>query len=244
MKTIIENIFVKFGFNRISNSGDIYFYENSNIHQQSYFITHFVSMKEMGDYLEGDGISKSLSLFESQKKLKADVDKNTSLIIVLELDDIAKDFQACKNRILEIEEDEFWFKKYVLLYSPKSVASFISSSDPYTQIKECILDNSKFALFKENMFSDIEYFTCLQIFLKFPFLNVPVSLTEHYLSIDGILKNNLDDKKLGYLDRIINEIDSMDDNYWASLRSAALDSSANETLDLFFTSFNANDKDS
>lgn len=244
MKTIIENIFAKFGFNRIFESGDVHFYENSNDNQQSYFITHFVSVKELGDYLEGDGISKSLSLFESQKKLKSDVDKNTSLILVLELADISKDFQACKNRILEIEEDEFWFKKYVLLYSLKSIANFISSSDPYTQIKECVLDHSKFALFKDNMFSDIEYFTCMQIFLKFPFLNVPVSLTEHYLSIDGILKDNLDDKKFEYLDRITNEIDRTDDNYWASLRSAALDSSTTDTLDTFFTSFNTNDKDS
>lgn len=137
-------------------------------------------------------------LLEEFKKIKSDenlihAEKNTSLIILVEVDDLKEKFTLLKNTILSVEEDIYFFRKFVILYTNDSTAyvqNVIDESNFYETLDAGIND------FEKNMYFDSNYFVLMEIAIKLPFLVVKQS-DELYRSIDdkfGLIEyNNLDD---------------------------------------------------
>lgn len=137
-------------------------------------------------------------LLEEFKKIKSDenlihAEKNTSLIILVEVDDLKEKFTLLKNTILSVEEDIYFFRKFVILYTNDSTAyvqNVIDESNFYETLDAGIND------FEKNMYFDSNYFVLIEIAIKLPFLVVKQS-DELYRSIDdkfGLIEyNNLDD---------------------------------------------------
>ncbi len=243
MREIINAVFVRFGFGASAEIENCMFFENSQDGQQSYFLVHFLQIESLKGYFNSDSFEQILTLFEQQKALKSDIEKNTSLLIVAQTQNLEQDFSVHKNNLLEIEEDEFWFKKYVLVYSDASIKEFSRGEAAFDEFKACVLNNGRFTNFKANIFQDVEYFVSMQVFLKLPFLTVPIALHEQYLSIDSILQLNLSEKQLKYLDLLVGEMDGLDDDYWAQLKAAALAATEMEQLTTFLTKFQTDDQD-
>lgn len=244
MREIINSIFTESSFRAVARLQDCIFFENPLEGQNSYFLVVYLETSNLKGYLDSEYFEQVQSFFEEQKKNKADIDKNTSLLIIAKANELEQDFLANKNSILEIEEDEFWFKKYVLIYSDTSVEGFGHGQEVLSELKACVLNSTRFTEFKDSLFLDAEYFVVMQIFLKFPFLNVPISLNEQFLSIDNILQNNLSESQISFLDLLVGEVDAFEEDYWERLKDASVKAVESEELKTFFTKFEADDKNS
>lgn len=240
MKKLVQNIFLASGFKLSAEIENAFFFQNIDDSHQSYYLVHFINVEKLKNYLDTSDFEATYHLFEEQKKLSPDVEKNTSLLVIALTDNIERDYIIYKNGILQIEEDEFWFKKYVLIYTNESIINF-ESATTIEDFNTYILNNSLFTSFKEGLYENSEYFVAMQIFLKFPFLNVPISLNEQYLSIDSILQNNLSSDQLSLLDNLITESDEFTENFWADIKGAGTKTSESRTLTNFFLKFKAND---
>jgi hypothetical protein len=241
MKELLNKIFFESGFKVAAETTNTIFFENPNDGRQSYYLVHFIGVQVLKGYLDSIPFEEAYMLFEEQKKLKPDIEKNTSLLIIAVTENIEQDLNTYKNSILQIEEDEFWFKKYVLVYSNESIANFNESDMIVEDLNTCILNNSQFIAFKDALYVNKEYFVVMQIFLKIPFLIVPISLNEQYLSINSILQNNLSSDQLSLLNMLLTQSEEITDEYWDSLKDAGNKVADSEQLSNFFSKFKAND---
>lgn len=240
MKDLIQKIFFASGFKLTGQTENTLFFQNISDSHQSYYLVHFIVAEQLKNYLEAADFEEPYHLFEEQKKLSADVEKNTSLLVISLSENIENDYALYKNAILQIEEDEFWFKKYILLYTNESIVNF-DTETILEDLNTCILNNSQFTSFKDALYTNAEYFVAMQIFLKFPFLNVPISLNEQYLSIESILQNNLSETQLSTLNSLIDESEDYTDDFWTVIKNAATKTSEQDALTNFFLKFKAND---
>jgi len=86
------------------------------------------------------------------------------------------DFDIHEKKIFSIEEDPYYFKKYVLYYSEEEVN--LLGNKKYNDLKEIILDRDLFKTYKDNPNYPSKYSFSARFFIKIPFLNVPVNEKE------------------------------------------------------------------
>lgn len=101
--------------------------------------------------------------------------KNTDVVVLFELERLA-DIVDHESEIFALEEDGYSFKKHVLYYSQSELVLLneIDTSD----IADLIKDQSKFSLYKKSPLVESEYGIASRIFIKLPFLSVPVDESE------------------------------------------------------------------
>lgn len=101
--------------------------------------------------------------------------KNTDVVVLFELDKLA-DIVKFESEVFSLEEDGYSFKKHVLYYS-KAELALLGNIDT-NKLSELINDQSKFSLYKKSPLSESEYGIVSRIFIKLPFLSVPVDESE------------------------------------------------------------------
>ncbi len=120
--------------------------------------------------------------------------KNTDVVVLFEIDRLV-DIVGYESEVFSLEEDSYSFKKHVLYYS-KEELTLLSCMEINT-IGELIKDQSKFAVYKQSPLSESEYGIASRIFIKLPFLSVPVDeselddpcvLADKYLKEIGLLE--------------------------------------------------------
>ncbi|HHX8534862.1 TPA: ABC-three component system middle component 1 [Vibrio alginolyticus] len=101
--------------------------------------------------------------------------KNTDVVVLFELDRLA-DIIDHESEIFSLEEDGYSFKKHVLYYSQTEL-DFLNEIDT-RDFANLIKDQSKFSLYKKSPLVESEYGIASRIFIKLPFLSVPVDESE------------------------------------------------------------------
>ncbi|ELB2909190.1 hypothetical protein QNE33_004729 [Vibrio alginolyticus] len=101
--------------------------------------------------------------------------KNTDVVVLFELDRLA-DIIDHESEVFSLEEDGFSFKKHVLYYS-QSELDLLNEIDT-RDFANLIKDQSKFSLYKKSPLVESEYGIASRIFIKLPFLSVPVDESE------------------------------------------------------------------
>lgn len=128
--------------------------------------------------------------------------KNTDVIVLFKLDYLA-DIMNYESEIFALEEDGYSFKKHVLYYSQAEI-ELLNTID-VDNIAELIKDQCKFRQYKQSPLSESEYGLASRIFIKLPFLSVPVdeselddpcSLADYYLQSADLLDLNNEFEKL------------------------------------------------
>ncbi|TPA20961.1 hypothetical protein DXJ84_24650 [Vibrio parahaemolyticus] len=120
--------------------------------------------------------------------------KNTDVVVLFELDLLANVVKH-ESQIFALEEDSYSFKKHVLYYSQDELDLLegIGSVGIATFIK----DQSKFNKYKKSPLDASEYGIASRIFIKLPFLSVPVDeselddpceLADEYLKTTGLFE--------------------------------------------------------
>jgi len=116
--------------------------------------------------------------------------KNTDLIVLFRLENLSDVIQF-EHEIFDIEEDSYSFKKHVLYFSSSELEKIGEQN-----VNELIKDQIAFNNYKEDPMTESEYGLVCRLFIKLPFLSVPVQeaemedpceLADQLLEQDGLL---------------------------------------------------------
>ncbi|MCG7585728.1 ABC-three component system middle component 1 [Photobacterium sp. OFAV2-7] len=101
--------------------------------------------------------------------------KNTDVVVLFELENLA-DIVNYESEVFSLEEDAYSFKKHVLYYSRAELT--LLDKMEINSISDLIKNQSKFSLYKQSPLVESEYGIASRIFIKLPFLSVPVDESE------------------------------------------------------------------
>lgn len=203
MEKIVKNILVNNNF-KLNNKINGFNYEDI-----SYFFIKKLSIKDLKEINSVDALNRNkiyqdfLSKFKKLRDLDEypAISKNSTLLFLIESDDIT-DLELYRPNILLIEEDQFFLKKNVLMFTPSSIEKIdkdISNTTLIDKLNNCAL----FDQYKdEGLCKDIEdYMVVIQLFIKLPFLNIDLQ-DNRFISLDKKLQDNLKEDYNIYLDLV------------------------------------------
>ncbi|CZF79652.1 ABC-three component system middle component 1 [Grimontia marina] len=101
--------------------------------------------------------------------------KNTDVVVLFRLESLA-DIVNYEYKVFSLEEDAYSFKKHVLYYSQEELT--ILDKIDTNSISDLIKDQNKFSLYKKSPLEESEYGIVSRIFIKLPFLSIPVDESE------------------------------------------------------------------
>lgn len=216
MKTLINSILNNNGFtyNEIING--------FHLENKTYFFTRFVGYDELEDIKNKSSLNDCAWYQEFISSFNAvcenndypALEKNSSLLVIVEASTIT-DLERLQSQILLLEEDQFYIKKYVIIFT-KSAFAKISKLSSNEQLQSAVNNSESFkSLMTQGLSQEIEdYVLLLQLFIKLPFLKLrfedetfiglPKKLSE-ILSTDmevykKLLDSNDEFQKLNFLD--------------------------------------------
>lgn len=165
---------------------------HTNEQQSEYFFIEEYSEYEFYNFFEVEKTGKIIDNFLKAQKISGHkhVKKNTSLLLLIKVDNIEQGYEDYKSQILFVEEDSYYFRKFVILYSEKALENIIhqvSLQELYQKLKSGISD------FEKNMFFDESYFLAMEIAIKLPFFVIPQA-EESYKTIEEQFRNSEKDE--------------------------------------------------
>ncbi|MGU5676821.1 ABC-three component system middle component 1 [Aeromonas hydrophila] len=154
-----------------SASEAILFYKSkSPIYQR------FLTVITLGTLIKPSELNELVLLHTPQSFIEEPgFSKNTDVIIIFKISDL-DEISDYEEDIFSLEEDSYSFKKHVLYYSGKELE--LINSINIDSIYDLIKDQSKFKEYKQNPFKASIYSIICRIFIKLPFLSVPVDESE------------------------------------------------------------------
>lgn len=225
MEKIIEQIFNKFDYKHFTNREEVDIYE---IEEKKYYMVTYFNKDDLMTFFESEKTNRIFSVFEYLKTKRDDANKNTSLIILLKSDNLENDFTELVNQIYKIEEDEYFFRKYIIIYSDSAIKKIKIENDIVKYLQTTISDNGKLEEFRKNNFKCSEYFVILQLFIKFHFFKINHGEKEYNI-ISDILKKRITEDQLTqfnekyFLAEEANKFDSLSEELFLSEETGEAD---------------------
>lgn len=190
-----------------------------------YFIVMEYTKIEILDFFICKKTNDLLLFFDKEKLNSVDIEKNTSLIILLKVEELWDDFKEIKNQIMKIEEDEYFFRKYIIVYDDKwinGIKNINSTDELNSEITKIDLEE-----FRKDNFENSKWYLIIQLFIKLPFLNLKVKKIELENLLDKI-NNNIEKSKLNELNDFIlkktySDLISNEDSYFEKLENDIMD---------------------
>jgi hypothetical protein len=235
MESIIERIFIENQFVLIEKREAILFFQNRTSDCSSYYLVDFTEFAELRNYVNGNRIERIQEFFDSVKVGSADVEKNTSLILCVKAHDLTQEIEIHKNEILAVEEDEFYFKKYALIYSENGIKNFKDAEKVTAVLSATLLDINNFNQYHDTLQQDATYHFVLQVFLKLPFLFIPILESDGYKSIREIFEGMVDNRQVLLMEKVVKNEALLEKKYWDDLRRLSLN--INIDNDALYTEF-------
>lgn len=171
------------GFVFIENIEGFSFYKKIKENNKRFLIVYETDSLQEVDYY--NNTIKDITPIEI--KSEPAFERNSDLIILLNLKNLG-DFNTHEQKIFSIEEDPYYFKKYVLYYSDEEVNLLANKS--ISDLRKIILDRNLFITYKNYPNYPSLYSFAARFFIKIPFLHVPVNEIK-MPSIDVMLKESL-----------------------------------------------------
>lgn len=171
------------GFVFIENIEGFSFYKKIKENNKRFLIVYETDSLQEVDYYN----NTIKDIIPIEIKSEPAFERNTDLIILLKLDNLG-DFNTHEQKIFSIEEDPYYFKKYVLYYSDEE--KNILENKSINDLRNVILNRDLFNAYKKNPNYPSLYSFSARFFIKVPFLHVPVNEIE-MPSIEVMLKESL-----------------------------------------------------
>ncbi|NFI07552.1 hypothetical protein FDF97_03345 [Clostridium botulinum] len=220
------------------NKDNILFSEKEN---KEYYITVQYTENEFERFYDSEKSKNLISFFDELKKNKADIQKNTSLIICLKLISIQEIPLSLKNIIFSVEEDEYFFRKYVIIYTENSTKNIELNKNIKEQLHEIIKREDMMKQYQKNCYFSEEFFLAMQLFVKLPFI-VYEGDAGQFIPVEDKLEKaiKINDLECIY-DKVINFKEELKDDkseYISKLTDAFLaEKKDNNILNDFFNDF-------
>ena len=197
---------------------------------QEYNREDFKSSSEGGeDFFTCEQTNKLISCFEKLNDNK--IKKNTSLFVTIKVDELKRSYESLRNMIMKVEEDEYYFRKYVILYTEEGLSRLNSNIEDLLNYIQSTSPEGEYLFdkFESGMFFDTSYFIAIQLIIKLPFASLHHSdnhfeivenkiqariemegLNDHKKQVDNILeifsgvdiRKQLEDEASGLLDSL------------------------------------------
>ena len=204
----MRDIVIKFLQNNHFNQLDTEFDFYTNSQNSEYFIVSQYSSNGLHNFFDNDKTSQVIKEFErlSLKSEHENIKKNTSLFILVEVDNLKEAFEDEKlqRSILLIEEDYYYFRKFILLYTQNGLSDL---RDKETNEMLYTYLNANINIFEIDMFFSESYFIAMEIGVKLPFFTLP-KRNDIYKSIENQYQNDkdkLDNRILEFYSKITDE---------------------------------------
>ncbi len=233
MRNLLKRIFTVNDFDRIREWETVDFYRNRNVERKEFYLLEVLSIDDLIGWKISD--NSPLDVFDELRANDSEIEKNTSLILAVKVRNFQTDLPLIKNKILLIEEDAYYFKKYVIVYTDDSIHVLLQSNDILRSLKETLFNSTSFVAFKRQMTADEQYFVTMQLFLKLPFLPTPIDRNVELTSIEALLENRLTAEERILLNKLT-ELGNPDTLNWLEIRGKVLSPNANEEDILQFIS--------
>lgn len=175
------------------------FWVNNSKYAVNYYLVLYV------DNIKEDFLSNEVpTYFNSIKKLEngydEKMDKNLSMIVCVNTTNSKT--KNITDKIFEIEEDPYFFKKYVITYnmdSYKQLEKLLGGKEESSNsiLNRTINDTNKFLAFKKNEENDttVLYEICTKLMIKIPFLRLEKRL-EKMEDLSAVINEELQQKEL------------------------------------------------
>jgi len=174
METLISSILTNNGF--IFNDT----INGYHLEDKAYFFTRIIGSDELEEIKNKSSMDDSTWYQEFISSFNAicentdypALEKNSSLLVIVEALSIT-DLDRLQSQILLLEEDQFYIKKYVIVFTKSSFAK-ISELTSNEQLQSAVNNSKSFnSLMTQGLSQEIEdYLLLLQLFIKLPFLKL------------------------------------------------------------------------
>jgi hypothetical protein len=240
MKEILISIFKEFGFFADETSGEALFFQKEGKEKVEYYLVMFLDKKGLEQY-NSDSLTyvQQLLLAKKQAAAASDIDKNASLLICVEFDNYQGDCPRYKNMMLQIEEDEYSYKKYLLPYTAKALESFRTTETVKDQLNTLVANEENFQQFSEHIYANEAYFFAVQTFLKLPFLNLVISEDKQFITISQLLAGKLSTAELQFMNQKL--VSYPMENIGRDQLLAAVVDPRSDAFNEFFNTFSSDD---
>ncbi len=158
-----------------------------------------LSNSELNTLLNSDFLRSLAKEFRKQELHRADMDKNTTLLIE---NLCASDELQNTSAKVQIEDDPYYFKKYVFAYTEleesrairylESKKESLGDSFSYiTEIQSYLLNTDLFRSYKENYANQPTYSYFVELSTKIPVLPLQVTASTEIKSVNDFLQENI-----------------------------------------------------
>lgn len=186
MKSIIEKLFTEEAFSAIEMTGDEFsfvFYAPTDRKKKSYYLVGFIAEDKIKTIASNNEtysrwFGQAIKLAEDNDISEEYSYKNISLILCVE-----SNAERPIQSIFEIEENPYFFRKYVLQYSAKestALKSYLGDESLLTMLQKLLFDSKRYDAFlasqnliNSNEENDVDtYALASRLCIKLPFLKI------------------------------------------------------------------------
>ena len=167
MNKFITKLFDQFNYKLIDEAGDISFFKHIN-YKDFWIIVNAVDTFKLEDQETIAGKAKT-TIFDQYKE----AEKNTSLLVLLQVEQIS---EGILDAIVEIENDPFYFKKYILAYTKSSKEAIEQYS--IENFSSILMQPQNFQALKDEAEVSDPYHLLYSIAHKLPFLMTDVQVQD------------------------------------------------------------------
>ena len=202
MNDFLDNIMRSSGYSQIENP-NLYLFGNKH----EFFLIEQFCIGEIQNFFKTDKLENLISQFQKLDNDK--IKKNTALFVLIKVDNIHQFYNQYLNTIVTIEEDEYYFRKYIIFYTQEGLKKLNPDTKFLLQYVQDNIDDSDeenlFDKFEKNMFFDDSYFIAMQLIIKLPFISLPHS-EDHFEMIEDIIKSRIETAELVEQEQQVNQI--------------------------------------
>ncbi|MGV0995996.1 ABC-three component system middle component 1 [Empedobacter falsenii] len=190
IQAIIKRIFEESEF---ENNEHYYSKDNNQFYLTLHLNeTEFKSIENKNSIEEIPSYKELLEYFNGlvQSGTCTSIEKNTSLLIFVKCQNINA-LEKYKQQILLLEEDQYFFKKYVILYTDGAIRN-INTNAILPDLETKLGRNENFENYSKNGFIPEleEYLFILQLYIKIPFISLP-DFDNQFKSLDTKITESL-----------------------------------------------------
>lgn len=178
MNEIVKRIFTESSHEENSTEDGITYFSYKDV--AYYFLleleqAEFEGIRKFADLEDNEKYKKLRSNFDNllTKGESNTMEKNSSLIVMIKCDSL-KGIETYQQQIFLLEEDEYFFKKYVIIYSEESIKDLKQVEPIIPSLQEKVNQEDKFEAYRNQGYKVEleEYLITLQLFIKLPFLKM------------------------------------------------------------------------
>lgn len=185
MIDLIKSLFTSYGYtNTELDSSDLTLYSGSTKKEEYWLLARIDAetnvLKEQRDFFD-----KCAAHIESPS-----LEKNTSLLIVWETSGHLA-LETLKKKIMEIEEDAYFFKKYVLHYSPQqknALLKELGDESLHNFLSQKLVSQETFQNYKHEKLDKVNTMTWQSLIyrmaIKMPFIDVDIKSKDDLGSLE------------------------------------------------------------